>query len=343
MLTSDKTDLFIRLSKLTPRREDFFTECLAATLRENPNLARRYVETLCGGAHFEGVNLRSASIDVETQWVSQDQTCRIDMRLHIGGRHIIAVEHKLLAPEGSAQLERYLGLPHKHVTHVAYITGYFAKAPSGIQKAGARYLRPKGGHWHFLWSDFYHVFSPRETTLQRAMHELFDAWLFQPEHWYVGRLNSRDETERAAADRKFAKLLRPTIRTLEGRRWGYEVGPSWTSRSELYAIHGKSKRVPEVRIDPRFNPGALKVVLKTPSKNQATSIETQLKNLPEPLRTCTIVRQKHLGYSGRGVPYAVEVLTPWSYLLRRYKHNRDATKMAAAIARHITRILEFVA
>jgi hypothetical protein len=131
---------------------------------------------------------------------------------------------------------------------------------------------------------------------------------------------------------------------LGGPRWGYAVGPSWSSQSEIYAIYGKSKRVPEVRIDPRFNPGALKVVLKTSSKDRAEWIAVELqRGLSEPIKRCTIVQQKHLGYSGRGVPYAVEVLTPWCYLLGRYKHKNDTPKMATAIKRHITTILEVVA
>ncbi len=135
-----------------------------------------------------------------------------------------------------------------------------------------KYIQSTTGYWHFLWFDFYPFFSAEGTTLQQTMHALFDANLFQPGHWGVGRLNRRDETERKLADRRFAELLRPTVAMLEGPQWGYEVTRSWTSSSQLYACAIRPREIPEVRIDPRFNPGAFKIILKVPSKVRADRV-----------------------------------------------------------------------
>ena len=44
------SEFFLSLLKRTDRKEDTFTECLAETLRQDPDLMRDFVTTLCGAA-----------------------------------------------------------------------------------------------------------------------------------------------------------------------------------------------------------------------------------------------------------------------------------------------------
>ena len=55
------SDFFIKLLKLTERDEDTFTECLATTLAEDPDLRSRFVATLCGD-EVDGILVRDAEL-----------------------------------------------------------------------------------------------------------------------------------------------------------------------------------------------------------------------------------------------------------------------------------------
>ena len=49
---------FVQLIKRVSEKEDVFTECLAAALRDDPSLARRFVLRLCGD-NLDGVDVRA--------------------------------------------------------------------------------------------------------------------------------------------------------------------------------------------------------------------------------------------------------------------------------------------
>ena len=57
---------FVQLIKRVSEKEDVFTECLAAALRDDPALARRFVLKLCRNNALE-VDARVAAIDIATQ------------------------------------------------------------------------------------------------------------------------------------------------------------------------------------------------------------------------------------------------------------------------------------
>ena len=52
---------FVQLIKRVSEKEDVFTECLAAALRDDPSLARRFVLRLCGD-NLDGVDVRTARV-----------------------------------------------------------------------------------------------------------------------------------------------------------------------------------------------------------------------------------------------------------------------------------------
>lgn len=97
---------FVQLVKRVSEKEDVFTECLAAALREDPHLARRFALKLCGDQR-DDVDVRGATIDVATQSTFPARTgvpgCCIDMVFTPGGTTKIGVENKLFAGEGRDQ------------------------------------------------------------------------------------------------------------------------------------------------------------------------------------------------------------------------------------------------
>ena len=94
------SDFFIKLLKLTERDEDTFTECLATTLAEDPDLRSRFGATLCGD-EVDGILVRDARIEVMTQ-KNFPGSC-VDMVFRLNDEKEIGVENKLWAPEGENQ------------------------------------------------------------------------------------------------------------------------------------------------------------------------------------------------------------------------------------------------
>ena len=58
---------FVQLIKRISEKEDVFTECLAAAVRGDQSLARRFVLRLCGD-NLDGVDVRTAGVHVATQF-----------------------------------------------------------------------------------------------------------------------------------------------------------------------------------------------------------------------------------------------------------------------------------
>jgi hypothetical protein len=66
----DMSDLFVRLlnsTRLIEAQEDVFTECFAATLKEDEQLTRQFMELVCGGKEVDGVNIETCAMSIETQ------------------------------------------------------------------------------------------------------------------------------------------------------------------------------------------------------------------------------------------------------------------------------------
>src|SRR5712691_2190027 len=96
-------EFFVQLIKRVSEKEDVFTECVAAALRDDPGLARRFVLRFCGD-NLDGVDVRTAAIDVGTQMAFPASTdvpaCCIDMVLTRDGTTKVGIENKLFADEG---------------------------------------------------------------------------------------------------------------------------------------------------------------------------------------------------------------------------------------------------
>lgn len=137
------SDLFVNLLRYADEQENFFTECVAETLRQDPSLSRSFLAALLGTEHVSEEVPR-----IQTQ-VNYARSC-VDMVIRVGDM-AIGVEHKLWSPEGKGQLSKYLRLP---LDRVAFVTGYEAPRLHAL-KDNPKYLRPKGRRDHFMWHDFF--------------------------------------------------------------------------------------------------------------------------------------------------------------------------------------------
>lgn len=329
--------LFVEASKLTDRKEDLFTLAVAACLGEEQALLRQFTRRILGRNLYQS-SCTGRQLGVRTQVGHNSPRCVFDMVVYADERPVLVLEHKLLSPEGKSQLEKYLSTPRSIVPRVAYIAGYYANS---LSVAGhARYVRHGSGRLHFVWSDFYDLFagadggsSHQPTGLRRAVKALFDRNLFQPSHWAVAGLKDEDPIRRDKADKRVAALVLPTRSALERMPFDYTTASSWSTASEFYATDGRSSRLAEIRLAPGVVPGALKLVFKCTSVTKAQDVRTRVeRGMSARARRSSIIEYRHLGYSGRGVPHAIEILTPWSTI---FGSAAERGRMAAALKRYV--------
>lgn len=268
---------FVQLIKRVREKEDVFTECLAATLREDSDLARRFALTLCG-EDVDEVNVRTAAIDVATQcfFPSNADTpgCCVDMVLTLGGALKVGIEHKLFAQEGRGpegvrdQLSNYLRLG---LGRIAYIRAQEADVADHVRDDSQRYLKP-AHRQHFLWSDFYSDVercAGRRDPLTTALRELFRHYGFEPPKPEIGDLKHPDKAIADANRRNFAKLWGVTRSELSKMGWRH-ISPG--SIAELYVDDGPSTQIKKVWIDPTWARGLLRVRL-TPHAGKGADVE----------------------------------------------------------------------
>ena len=272
-------EFFVQLIKRVSEKEDVFTECVAAALRDDPGLAQRFVLRFCGD-NLDGVDVRTAAVDVGTQMAfpaSADvPACCIDMILTLDGTTRVGIENKLFADEGRGpeglrdQLRNYLKL---QLNRVAYVRAQDAEV-AGDVLSDPKYLTRADRH-HFLWSDFYvdveaSVGSGRPLT--RALLDLFLHYGFDPPKPEIGDLKHPDKTVAEANRRNFAKLWEATRTELLRMGWT-SISPG--SIAELYVDGGLSKRIKKAWIDPTWARGLLRVRL-TPYPDKAAEVEEAL-------------------------------------------------------------------
>jgi hypothetical protein len=273
---------FVQLIKRVVEKEDVFTECLAAALRDDPGLARRFVLRLCGD-NVDGVDVRTAAVDVATQLGFRASTdapaCCLDMILTLGESTRIGVENKLFADEGRSpegirdQLRNYLKLP---LNRVAYIRAQDAEI-AGDVLSHPKYLTHADRH-HFLWSDFYPGVEGSVGAGRALTKDLLDLFLhygFEPPKPEIGDLKDPDKTVAEANRRNFAKLWETTRAELKKMGWT-SISPG--SIAELYVDGGPSKRIKKAWIDPTWSRGLLRVRL-TPYPAKATEVEEALRTV----------------------------------------------------------------
>jgi len=237
----DLSRIFVRLSKTAgiedlTCREDFLTECLAATLAEDPELTRAFVALLTGSDNH--LLNDGTWIGVETQ-VSHERSC-LDLVLRPAGAVPVAVEIKLDAPEGAGQLAKYLALPER------YRVAFLAPARRTIDHdvlAHTRYLRPADGRDHLTWFDVHSLIASdvrahaARTTLRIALLGLLEELGFAPPVPQLGDLQASNSRERADARQNAGKLLDGVRATLVALGWelqgGDQPGDVWTRRGRV--------------------------------------------------------------------------------------------------------------
>jgi hypothetical protein len=251
------SDFFIRLMKVTAHSEDVFTECLAETLRNDPEFRRGFLEKLCGPV-IDGSILAPGAIDLETR-VAFDGAVP-DMVFRISGEVSIGVENKLESPEGKddngrTQLGKYLELVNAgELDRLAFITGYPTRV-SGKVTSHKGYLYPledgEKQRDHFMWRDFYHLIEKRasrsRTGSVKALKSLFKYLGFEPPSPNIGDLNDPDPETARRNQRNFARFWDLMHQRLRERGW--DIGG--TGNSGFSVENGKADRLRTISINPQ--------------------------------------------------------------------------------------------
>lgn len=123
-------------------------------------------------------------------------------------------EHKLNAPLGKSQLERYLNLCKSRRSYLLVIANHTLQVPAHILRS-PQYLRPKeaGPHQHFLWRDLYPVVARSRGILSRQFREYMDSLGMNPWNW--GRFG--DPFVDVEAAEAFRRLYDPIVEQLRAK------------------------------------------------------------------------------------------------------------------------------
>lgn len=333
---SSSEALLARLIKLTPRKEDFITECFAAVLQADKHAANTYWRILTAGT---GTSIRAARVEkIETQCRFGNGSACCDLVLQAGREHV-AIEHKIDAPQGRDQLVRYLSLPRTEVTRVALVASDYQKV-SDAAVINRRYIKPTSGHSHFLWADFYPLLKQSESRgceVAAATRGLFDRLGFQPAHPLIGDLRTRDPDLRVRLDARLYAAWQPLLKTLQ-KEWEFADSCIRKDRkSEIYIWGGKTDELGEVWLDPFSNPGSLRIRLKSDARTKRDLI---VERLEEGRRL--IPRGRYLRWQANPqTPYKqhfrwhVDARIPWRYLLA----GADRRTMPPVIKKHVLALI----
>jgi hypothetical protein len=276
------SELFVRLFRVADAKENFFTECLAATLDEDTYLARCLLTFLCG-EEVDGVAVAGSALDIDTQVSYPGTGSCVDMVFRLGGQKSVGIEHKLFSPEGrdssgeKAQLEKYLNLPI--LDRLAFITAYDASVKATVL-ASPRYLRPQSRQ-HFMWSDLYETVEastrrPSARVLNRALLGLFSHLGFEPPPADIGDLSDPDLAVGRSNRRNFAKLWGSTRQMLDAR--GYQVlQPTRQAGLDVGPKPEASTPIELLWLDPEHQRGSLRVRLTAPAAH-LSAIEQRLRS-----------------------------------------------------------------
>ena len=154
--------------------EDRFTGHLAYLFHNVPAIGQEWLNHLRGGVKpdtFEDAGKHAAGN-------SQDMP---DF-LIVGAHEDVICEHKLGAPLGPTQLERYCSFAGKRdkPTRVAFVTGAVSEVPSCLLEE-ENYLRPCDGVLHyFRWEELYPIVSAHPERLAREFSGYMQQLGFRP-------------------------------------------------------------------------------------------------------------------------------------------------------------------
>jgi hypothetical protein len=233
---------------LTAAREDHLTEFLAAALDVSKSFRAAYIDQILGDfAKSDG----SATVeiqDVKTQVSFPGTTCCPDMLITLSNGRTVACEHKLdaletMGPERDqrSQLKRYLDLP---VDGLLYVRTLW-KPPGSEVVNHPKYIHPPGRE-HFLWRDFYPLFSSGTHIVLDWLREGFERLGFTPPHPSIGEMSGPNEEMNLENRRNFAKLWQSTKSTAHALGWKIEIG----SIVELYLSDNSSSLASSIFISP---------------------------------------------------------------------------------------------
>jgi len=281
----NSSELFTKL--MHRQGEDYFTECVAFTLREDSELAESFLVHLCGEI-LEGTPIRGASITIETQKTFPGSCLEVDfqrthpefacdscvdMVFRLNDCKPIGIENKLGASEGKGQLLRYLALP---LARVAFITPDYLEISEEVL-AHPKYVRPRDGRKHFLWSDFFQIIEnsvrkPSSPVLNRALLGLFKNYGFEPPIPEIGDLNDPDITKRKRNRENFKKLWELSRSRLEQRGW---KRMQYDNIACLWCDSGPAERVEQFYVN-TLKPGSLLIRLTPRGPGELVKLEQSL-------------------------------------------------------------------
>jgi hypothetical protein len=169
--------------------EDRFTSSLNYVIEFHQDLGQKLVDFI-----LEASGLPSAQFIKSTDhpyYINED---RPDFRLECDKFDIIC-EHKLDAPLGHKQLERYLNLRQKRGFYLVLITASYCDVPDTV-RSHHHYLKPNySNNPYFRWQDFYHIFENYESKLVQDFAEYMQNVVMRP--WnpeILGDLFESDES-----------------------------------------------------------------------------------------------------------------------------------------------------
>ena len=240
---------FIATRRMTDSKEDHLTEFIAAALELDPRFRDGYATAVLGAFAQRKGWAPPKIVAIATQVKYPEFRSIIDMTLTLEDGHVIAVEHKLEAPETeitidyaeepSRQLMRYLAIPT--VDAVAFFRTSL-KPPIATVLADPKYVMP-ANRQHYMWRDLFPLLRDSDHKFSRWVREGFERDGFTPPHPLVGDLSD------AAAARNFAMLWTATrARAVE---LGWKVGAG--SVVELYLSRSDPYQVQNVWLNPWNN------------------------------------------------------------------------------------------
>jgi hypothetical protein len=330
--------LFVRILNLASKsddgglvvaRENFMTECVAATLSADRQLMITFLRRLAPGIAIpEGYQPW-----METQYSFSNPRCCIDMLFTVAPGVRIGVENKLNSPEGERQLWKYLKASD---FNVAFITAKNAPIDPEVLEH-ERYLRPSP-RAHFRWTDFWDILetsvkSSTATVFNSNLLALFEHYGFTPLPRNIPNIWATDDKERLTNEAEFAKLWQATKIGLEERGWiDYSPG----ARIELYVSGKTSPLIKRIWLNPGAKQGAFRIRFVFHGDIRPTKYFDAVTSLAIPPRTDVNIEH---GDSRNEAGEVVDVVIPIRKLIPDSLSGEEAS---AAIATYVLAVIDAV-
>lgn len=197
-------NIFLVSTALGP--EDRFTAHWCALLMTHPEVGQAVVDWLAQSAGLPTARF-VAAVDHPAVTAADRPDCQLRT-----DKYDMFCEHKLFAPVGPRQLERYL----EHTgprAHLALIASQTLSLPQAVVSS-ERYIRPVGTPApHFLWQDLYPVIARCPAPLVQQFGAYMERLGMKPVEWGTNGDPFLDKAAGAA----FRQLYDPLVRGLAAR------------------------------------------------------------------------------------------------------------------------------